>query len=58
VHQASPYAPQLCACNTGFYDAQFGADPVNPVCTACPPGGLCETGLVGADEGFWRESKV
>ena len=47
-----------CACNPGFYDALFGAQPAAPVCTECPPGGVCETGFVGAADGFWRESNI
>ena len=51
----SPNNPAQCACSAGFYDTLFGASLATPVCKACPMGGVCSTGLVGAAAGYWRE---
>ena len=53
---ASPGNPAQCACSSGFYDSRFGASLAEPVCKACPLGGTCDTGLVGAAAGYWREN--
>ena len=52
----SPGNPAQCACSSGFYDSRFGASLAEPVCKACPLGGTCDTGLVGAAAGYWREN--
>jgi len=52
----SPSNPAQCACTFGYYDALFGASLLAPACTACPLGGVCTTGFVGAGEGYWRNS--
>ena len=52
----SPGNPAQCACSSGFYDSRFGASLAEPVCKACPLGGACDTGLVGAAAGYWREN--
>jgi len=48
----------LCACAPGFYDSLFGASLLAPACAACPLGGVCTTGFVGAGEGYWRNSTL
>jgi len=48
----------LCACAPGFYDSLFGASLLAPACAACPLGGVCTTGFVGAAEGYWRNSTL
>jgi hypothetical protein len=54
--RASPFDVARCACNPGWYDTLFGARLTAPVCEACPPGGVCTSGFVEADAGFWRET--
>jgi len=44
----------VCACSVGYYDTLWGVNTSAPVCAACPLGGDCSTGTVGAMEGFWR----
>jgi hypothetical protein len=53
----SPGNPAQCACSSGFYDSHFNASLAAPVCKACPLGGACSTGLVGAAAGYWRENE-
>ena len=55
---ASPNSPAVCACAPGFYDALFGASATSPQCTMCPMGGVCTSGFLAAQEGWWRENKV
>ena len=45
-----------CACKPGFYDTLFGVGAASPTCKACPLGGACTTGTVGAAAGYWRET--
>ena len=52
----SVVAANQCACAVGYYDANFGASAVAPLCTECPLGATCTTGTLGAAEGFWREA--
>ena len=52
----SVVAANQCACAVGYYDVNFGASAVAPVCTECPLGAVCTTGTLGAAEGFWREA--
>ena len=54
----APDDPGRCACDYGFYDILYGVNVTAPVCAACPFGGLCATGFVGAKENFWRENNV
>jgi hypothetical protein len=54
----SPNDPAQCACAFGYYDALFGANLTAPSCVACPPGGVCTSGYVGAAAGFWRETTL
>jgi hypothetical protein len=54
----SPGNPAQCACSSGFYDSRFGASLAEPACKVCPLGGACETGLVGAAAGYWRENEL
>jgi hypothetical protein len=50
----SPNDAGRCACEAGFYDTLHGSNMTAPVCAACPIGGACTTGFVGAAEGWWR----
>jgi hypothetical protein len=50
--------PAQCACNFGYYDTLFGANLTAPDCAVCPLGGVCDSGLVAAAEGFWRETTL
>ena len=52
----SPNNAAQCACGPGFYDTLFGASLDSPVCAPCPLGGVCHSGFVAADVGWWRES--
>ena len=52
----SVVAANQCACAVNFYDANFGASAVAPLCMECPLGAICTTGTLGAAEGFWREA--
>jgi hypothetical protein len=52
----SPNNAAQCACELGYYDSLFGANLTAPVCLACPVGGKCATGFVGAADGYWRET--
>jgi hypothetical protein len=54
----SPATPVQCACAPGFYDSRFGVSLDSPLCLACPLGGVCTTGLVAADQDWWRESTL
>ena len=54
----SPNNAAQCACGPGFYDTLFGASLDSPVCAPCPLGGVCRSGFIAADEGWWRESTV
>ena len=54
----SPNSPSQCACAVGYYDTLFGASIASPVCAPCPLGGVCTTGLLGADADWWRASTV
>lgn len=54
--KTSPTEPSRCACVFGYYDALFGASLLTPQCMPCPVGGVCDTGFVAADNGYWRES--
>ena len=54
----APNDPGQCACEFGYYDTRFGASLAAPACAACPRGGVCVTGLVGAAQGYWRNSTV
>jgi len=50
----SPNDAGRCACEAGYYDTLHGGNVTAPVCAACPIGGACTTGFVGAAEGWWR----
>ena len=54
----SPNTPRQCACSAGYYDTLYGASIASPVCAPCPLGGVCTTGLLGADVDWWRASTV
>ena len=54
----SPNNTAQCACNFGYYDSLMGTSLPSPVCLKCPKGGLCESGFVAADEGYWRETQL
>ena len=54
--RASVFNPAQCACDPDFYDTLYGVNLASPVCKACPRGGVCITGFVAADVGYWREN--
>ena len=52
----SPGNAAACACASGFHDVLYGASLESPRCMPCPLGGVCDTGLVAASAGWWREN--